>query len=46
MQMIENKMELIEAKGVSVKNPLTMEMQESDFLKANYMMMCRARPDL
>jgi len=35
-------MELIEAKGVSVKNPVTMEMQEINYLRANYMMMFRA----
>lgn len=46
MQRIKNRMELIEAKGVSLKNPITMEMKETDYLKANYMMMCRSRQDL
>lgn len=46
MQRIQHKMELVEAKGVTIKNPLTMEMKETDFLNANYMMMCRVRQDL
>jgi ubiquinone biosynthesis O-methyltransferase len=39
---LRNEMELIEAKGVSVKNPITMEMQEVNYLRANYMMIFRA----
>lgn len=41
MANIRDKMELIEAKGVAVKNPITFEMGEVDYLRANYMMICR-----
>jgi hypothetical protein len=41
MAQIRDKMELIEAKGVAVKNPLTFEMHEVDYLRANYMMICK-----
>ncbi len=43
MSHISDQMELIEAKGVVVKNPLTFEMMEVDYLRANYMMMCRMK---
>lgn len=46
MASIREKMELIEAKGVAVKNPFSMEMHEVDYLRANYMMITRARQDL
>lgn len=46
MLRIQQKMELVEAKGIGIKNPFTMEMKETDYLKANYMMMCRVRQDL
>jgi hypothetical protein len=36
-------MDLIEAKGVFVKNPYTFEMMETDYLRANYMLMCRMK---
>ena len=43
VRTISGKAELIEAKGVTVKNPLTLEMGEVDYLRANYMLMARAR---
>lgn len=43
MSHISDKMDLVEAKGVTVKNPLTFEMMEVDYLRANYMMMCKMR---
>ena len=43
MSHIADKMDLIEAKGVTVKNPFSMEMTEIGFLRANYMMMCRMK---
>lgn len=46
MNNINNKVELIEAKGVTIKNLLTFEMMEVDYLKTNYMLMCKARRDL
>ena len=46
LQHIRDKFTLVEAKGVTVKNPLTLEMRETDYLRANYMMMCKARQDL
>ena len=46
MDYVSDKLSLIEAKGVIVKNPFTFEMGESSYLRANYMIMCKARQDL
>lgn len=46
MEHIRDKFSLVEAKGVTVKNPITFEMTETNYLRANYMMMCKARQDL
>ena len=46
MDHVGHRLSLLEAKGVALKNPLTFEMCESENLKANYMMMCKARQDL
>ena len=35
---IASSFQTIEAKGVTVKNPVTFEMGENDFLRSNYMM--------
>ena len=43
MTWIEDKMDLLEVKGVGLKNPFTMEMQEIKFTRANYLLMCKAR---
>jgi len=41
------KFEVIETTGVTVKNPLTMEMKElPGYVRTNYMMMARPRLDL
>ena len=46
MDHIRDKFTLVEAKGVTIKNPLTFEMRETNCLRTNYMMMCKARQDL
>jgi len=46
LEHVRDKVTLIEAKGVALKNPLTFEMCEMDNLRVNYMMMCKARQDL
>ena len=43
---IESSFQTIEAKGVTVKNPVTFEMGENDFLRSNYMMIFKKRLDL
>ena len=40
MEHVRDRLSLVEAKGVALKNPLTFEMCESDNLRVNYMMMC------
>ena len=43
MKHVEESEFLLEAKGVMVTNPLTMEMSETNYLRANYMVMCRLK---
>ncbi len=43
MKHLEDKAYLLEAKGVMVSNPLTMEMSETNYLRANYMAMCKLK---
>ena len=38
---LHGRCELLEARGVMVKNPISMEMMEVSNLRANYMMMFR-----
>ena len=46
LDYIQDRLSLVEAKGVTIKNPITLEMTETNYLRANYMMMCKARQDL
>ena len=45
-QHIGGTFETIDVRGVTVKNPLTMEMGETTFTRANYMMVAKYRRDL
>lgn len=43
---IGDTFEAVETKGVIVSNPITMEMSETSWTRANYLMMTRQRRDL